>query len=119
MINYFSSFMVDGLNNHFWSLCVEMQFYVAIAIAVLFGGKRGLWIVLPACLLITAIRIYEGVYISIETHVRVDEILAGACVALLYGRSSKWRIPFPTLLAGLTAVFWFLSGDPMQDGSNI
>ena len=65
LINYFPSYMVDGLNNHFWSLCVEMHFYAAIALIVLFGGRKGLWIVWPACLLISAIRIHGGAYIAI------------------------------------------------------
>ena len=29
-------------SSHFWSLCVEMQFYAAIALVVALGGRRGL-----------------------------------------------------------------------------
>jgi peptidoglycan/LPS O-acetylase OafA/YrhL len=42
-------------NWHFWSLAVEMQFYVSIAIVVLCGGRRALWIVWPACLAVIAV----------------------------------------------------------------
>ncbi len=112
LVNYLTGYMVDGLNNHFWSLCVEFHFYVAIAIAVLLAGRNGLWIVWPACLIITLIRIHEGEYIAIQTHLRVDEILAGACVATLYRSSWKGRLRFPLLLAGLATVLWALSASP-------
>lgn len=111
LINYFTRYIVDGLNNHFWSLCVEMQFYAAIALVVLLWGKRALWIVWPACAAVTATRIGEGAYIAIQTHLRVDEILSGACVATLYQDSWQGRIKPPMILT--TAVLlWFLSGNP-------
>src|ERR1700730_17785784 len=62
-------------NAHFWSLCVEMHFYLAIAVVVAVAGKKGIWIVWPACLAVTMLRISEGVYGSIQTQLRVDEIL--------------------------------------------
>lgn len=71
---------------HFWSLCVEIQFYGAMALACLLLGRRGPWLVVPACLLITAARIATGTGYAMETHLRVDEILAGASVALLLHR---------------------------------
>jgi peptidoglycan/LPS O-acetylase OafA/YrhL len=112
LLNYVTQYMVGGLNNHFWSLCVEMQFYAAIALVVLLAGRRGLWIVWPACLIITAIRIHSGIYIAIQTHLRVDEILVGACVATLYRDSWAGRLPFPMLCAGLAALLWFASSNP-------
>lgn len=110
-INYFTHYMRDGLNNHFWSLCVEVQFYIGIAIAVLLGGKKALWIVVPICLLVTAIRIYETQYIAIQTHLRIDEILSGATVALLfYSRTRAFRIPSYVVL--LFVISWIISGHP-------
>ena len=112
IINYLTSYFVDGLNAHYWSLCVEVQFYVAVALIVLFGGRTGLWSLVPLCVLITMIRIHEGAYIAIQTHLRVDEILVGGCIALFYERSAKWDIRFPTTLAVLAALLWFLSSNP-------
>ncbi len=86
LINYFSEYMVDNLNNHFWSLCVEVHFYLAIALIALFWPKKGLWIVWPACLIVTALRVNDGAYVAIQTHLRADEILAGACVATLVSK---------------------------------
>jgi peptidoglycan/LPS O-acetylase OafA/YrhL len=83
VVNYLQSFMVPHLTDHLWSLCVEMHFYGAIALAVLLGGRRAIWLVWPACPAVTLMRVGTGTYISIETHLRVDEILTGACVATL------------------------------------
>src|ERR1700722_11123580 len=74
---------INSYNGHFWSLCVEVQFYVLIALAVLCAGKRGIWLVWPACLLVTALRIHDGAYLALQTHLRGDEILIGSCVATI------------------------------------
>jgi peptidoglycan/LPS O-acetylase OafA/YrhL len=66
---------------HLWSLCVELHFYVAVALIILVD-RRAIILVVPFCLGITALRISEGIPYSIMTHLRVDEILAGACVAI-------------------------------------
>jgi len=68
---------------HLWSLCVEMQFYIAIALIFLAFGRRGLWSIPILCLLVTAHRIQEHALLSIVTSVRVDEILAGGTLALV------------------------------------
>jgi len=81
--NYVTGELRD-YNGHLWSLCVEMHFYLAIALVVFMLGRRGIWAVWPACLAVTTLRIVEGEWITILTHLRVDEILAGACVATLY-----------------------------------
>ena len=102
-------------NSHFWSLCVEFQFYVSIAFVVLMaGGSRGLWIVWPACLIITAIRISEGAYINILTHLRVDEILAGGCVAMIYHRFRFVQHRFANWTVALAVIFWFISSSPFS-----
>jgi peptidoglycan/LPS O-acetylase OafA/YrhL len=69
---------------HFWSLCVEMQFYMGIAALFALLGNRGLKLLPAACLAFTALRVSSGAEISIETPFRVDEILAGATLALAY-----------------------------------
>lgn len=74
---------------HFWSLCLEMQFYLAIAIVVGLCGRNGLWLVPIAALLVTAARIMTGTEGSIVTWLRVDEIMAGGSLAILL--QSGWR----------------------------
>jgi peptidoglycan/LPS O-acetylase OafA/YrhL len=78
-------FYLDYTNAHFWSLCVEMQFYAAIAIAIALLGRWGLMLVPIVCIIVTAARIAYGVHIHIVTWWRIDEILAGGSLALAYG----------------------------------
>lgn len=76
-------FWLTGITAHFWSLCVEMQFYMAVAAICLISGRRGLLALPFLCLAVTADRIVYGQPINIITWFRVDEILAGATLALL------------------------------------
>jgi peptidoglycan/LPS O-acetylase OafA/YrhL len=69
---------------HLWSLCIEVQFYAAVAMLCLFADRRPLLLVPGMALAVTAFRIYSGEPISIVTWHRVDEILAGGTMALLY-----------------------------------
>ena len=68
---------------HFWSLCVEMQFYLAIALVFSVFGRRGLLLIPIVALAITMNRILHNETWSIVTWFRVDEILAGGSLALL------------------------------------
>lgn len=70
--------------SHLWSLCVEMQFYLAIALLVALAGRRGLLALPFLALLSTAARVAYGETISIVTWFRIDEILVGATLALAY-----------------------------------
>lgn len=104
-------FLVEG-GGHLWSLCVEMQFYLGIALFVSLVGTRSL-IALPGIsLAITVLRIANHQYINIITWYRVDEILAGGMLALVYlgwyGRSIQsvlarinpyWLLPLVLLSA--------------------
>ncbi|HEX8413106.1 MAG TPA: acyltransferase, partial [Sphingomicrobium sp.] len=94
---------------HLWSLCVEVQFYVAIALLVAIVGKRGLYVIPALCVTVTAWRIANGATSNIVTWFRVDEIFAGATLALVYtsgwlkGNAPKWLSP------ALLAVLFFAS----------
>jgi peptidoglycan/LPS O-acetylase OafA/YrhL len=72
--------------SHFWSLCVEMQFYVGIALLFSILKDKALLLIPILCLLITFYRIHDHVYISINTYYRMDEILVGCVVALAYNQ---------------------------------
>lgn len=75
---------LTDIASHFWSLGVEMQFYAGIAIVVAVLGKRGLYLLPVACLAVTANRVATGALADIVTWRRVDEILAGGVLALVY-----------------------------------
>lgn len=83
-------------SSHYWSLCVEMQFYIVVALLVSIFKSRT-FIVLPIlCVAVTANRYFNGIEIAINTYYRVDEILAGCMLALLYnyGDSVKRFVVF-------------------------
>ena len=115
-VNYMTQYFDQGWSAHLWSLCVEIQFYLAIGIVVLIFMKRGLWIVWPACLVVTLLRIQAGpsAYVSIFTHQRVDEILAGACVATIFPyikTEGKNQLLWATV--GLGVLLWVFSSEPL------
>jgi peptidoglycan/LPS O-acetylase OafA/YrhL len=112
LVNYKTEYL-SGLNSHLWSLCVEVQFYVAIAITVLALGGRAVWLVWPACFVVTWLRIDAGGVLDIRTHLRVDEILAGACVACLFYWFGKARFSLPIALLPC-AIFNMLGPTPLR-----
>lgn len=71
---------------HLWSICVEMQFYALAAALCLLPSRKGLYLVPVLALAVTSWRVYNGAKISIITWERVDEILAGGTLALVYCR---------------------------------
>jgi peptidoglycan/LPS O-acetylase OafA/YrhL len=75
---------LTGITSHFWSLCVEMQFYMCIALVFAFLGKRGLYLLPAICVSVTLLRVSEGALVDIVTWRRIDEILAGGILALLF-----------------------------------
>ena len=95
---------------HFWSLCLEVQFYLAIALLLAAGGRGALLIIPLGCVAVTLARVYWLQPMSIVTWFRIDEILAGATLALIcegrlgehlrkFVASPKLFLIFPLLLA--------------------
>jgi peptidoglycan/LPS O-acetylase OafA/YrhL len=56
--NYATDYLT--LDGHFWSLCVEVHFYLAIGLIVWLFGKRGIFLVVPLCVAVTLLRVFEG-----------------------------------------------------------
>lgn len=90
---------------HYWSLCLEMQFYVGIALLVAVLGVRGLYVVPLLGLAVTLHRVWEGAAIDIVTWQRADEILAGCTLVMVvdgrFGERPKvWlrKLNTPTLI---------------------
>jgi len=90
---------------HLWSLCVEMQFYVAVAALCFFLRRRGLLALPVLCLMVTANRIVYGEATSIVTWFRVDEILSGATLALLMHLPGSEKLR--TILRPIHPYVWF------------
>ncbi|RYD45361.1 MAG: acyltransferase [Sphingomonadales bacterium] len=102
-----SSLVAPGA--HFWSLCLEVQFYLSIALLVAVGGKRALMVIPLACIAITCARINWHQPITIVSWFRADEILAGATLALIYegwlGERTRKLVSTPSLFLLLPLVF--------------
>jgi peptidoglycan/LPS O-acetylase OafA/YrhL len=98
--------LVD-MTSHYWSLGVEVQFYIGIALLYAVFGSRGLYALPLLCLAVTLHRVWSNAYADIVTWRRVDEILAGCTLALAvhhkFGdKPLIWlRIPSPLILMGL------------------
>lgn len=127
---FVSNYLYDGLGpgptGHLWSICLEMQFYFAIAATVLVAGRRGLWVIPIAAVAVTAMRVSDGAYSNINTHLRVDEILSGGCLALYMAtrtsppeiRALRRRsIPAMALLATVV-VLWLASSHDLAGPLN-
>ena len=106
---FVSNYWHIGLNQtvvptgHLWSLSLEMQFYAAMALATVILGRRSVWLVPPAALIVTGLRIEAEAYVNIKTHLRVDEILSGgtlALVAMHYGAAIRAALSRPGLAWG-------------------
>lgn len=99
---------------HLWSLCVEVQFYLFAAIIVLAGGRRALFMLPVLMVAVTVLRIFQNAPISIITWQRVDEILAGTTIALLYqhGWLQKLGGRLPTIIPVLLLFLLLLTAHP-------
>ena len=72
----------NEVTGHYWSLCLEIQFYLFIALLFAIFRKKGLILLVPLCLFFTGCRIYFAEPSSMITPFRVDEIMVGCILAL-------------------------------------
>ena len=70
--------------DHLWSICVEIHFYLGIALLVALLKKKGLMLLPFLGIGFTLLRVMNDMHFSVITHFRIDEILAGAVLALIY-----------------------------------
>lgn len=82
--DYMPTLFIPHVTDHLWSLCVEIHFYLGIALLVALFKKKGLLLIPLICIAVTGFRIMNGVQVAFVTHLRIDEILAGCVLALIY-----------------------------------
>lgn len=87
--NLFANLLRPG-TGHFWSLCVEMQFYMGVALLVATLGRRALFVLPAIGALVTLYRAGMHYEIDIRTDKRIDEILAGCTLALAWVHRPNW-----------------------------
>lgn len=91
---------------HFWSLCVEIHFYFSVALLMVVTRFKGFKLLPCFFVAILIMRVYTGVQGNIKTHYRVDEILGGAIIALIYLNHNTVRIR--KLIANIHWSIWLL-----------
>lgn len=78
--------------SHFWSLCVEMQFYIGIALLIFIADAK-FYLIIPAiCIAVTIYRCFNNIEMAINTYYRVDELLAGCILAIINIQFKKLKI---------------------------
>jgi peptidoglycan/LPS O-acetylase OafA/YrhL len=109
MLSFTMVYQLDTIlgpeTGHLWSLCVEVHFYLAIGLVMAITRFRGFWLIPVAWVGFVIVRAVVNPFGTIETHLRVDEILAGATLAMLqlgsFGEAAKrlvTRLPFGLLV---------------------
>ena len=111
--NLISEPLLTG-GEHLWSLFVEMQFYIFMALLVAFFGRKAVFLIPFFTVFVTVLRIYAGETISIVTWHRADEILVGGCVALVwtYQKDSIKALKLPCYLPLMFLVLLLLVSLP-------
>lgn len=119
--NYADSLVVP-YSAHLWSLCLELQFYILIALAVFLGGRRAFWLIPVSCLVVLYLRIDNGAYVNIRTHLRIDEILVGSLLALAWlnpdARLSRLMIAVMSRSFWIVLPLWIASSHPATGALN-
>lgn len=115
ILNYWHSAMIPSVGP-FWSLGVEMHFYIIIGIVVFLFRRAMLPILIVLSILVTTTRIITGTFHDIPTHLRVDEILSGAILAFAWSikddpKAKPIWSALPLLLVP-SCILWLLSSWP-------
>ncbi len=111
------------VTEHLWSLCVEMQFYIGVAILFGLFKRRGLLLLPILAIAVTGLRIAHHVYDDIHTYYRVDEILAGGILALIFHRnlgffSEKFSNFLTSVNQPILIILVLISSHPFGDFMN-
>lgn len=100
---------------HFWSLCVELHFYVLIGLLMYVTRFRGFMVLPFAWALVVFVRFYDDrTGGRIHTHMRIDEILSGGLLAMLFlGKfGERARNTLQAVPVGLPLILWGLACYP-------
>ncbi len=99
-------FPLTPVTDHLWSIGVEVQFYVFIAVLFAVAGKRGFYALPVLAVLVTAGRVWTHDPVSIVTIRRVDDILTGAVLLMLTEGMLGTRVPL--LLSRIPFLLWLV-----------
>lgn len=120
---FYANLVPDTLlshGEHLWSLSVEMQFYLAVGVAVAALGRHGLFLVPVACIAVTLARLIFGKEFSIATWFSVDQILAGGTLALFMNLSPFSRVAqkWPSIVSFMLIAALFVTSHELLGPAN-
>lgn len=117
---YYVGDIYDGriIIGHFWTLAVEMQFYLVFPFLIFFLKKYvhqtilGIWIAFLICRSITFATSDNTILLSIMTTFRIDGLLLGAFIAAFPHSLLKYKVSFLIVLscsiAYLSYIGWYV-----------
>ncbi|TQV74605.1 acyltransferase [Aliikangiella marina] len=110
----------NHFNTHFWSLCVEMQFYIGIALVIALFKEKGFIFIPVFCIAITLYRVDNQAYVNTTTLLRLDEILAGGILAMVsHGKLGDKALAFLGQLNPFVMfALFFISSHPESEWAN-
>lgn len=102
---------LGNVNGHLWSLCMEVQFYVAIALLVVMMRKKWMVMIPVFAIAVTTYRVMNDAHVVINTYYRIDEILSGCLLALIYHKrvgSTFVKLPQPIWVVQIVLFLLFV-----------
>lgn len=90
---------------HLWSLCTEVHFYALAGLSVLIFKRRGLALLVIAGCLLSIYRFQEQALFNTSTLFRLDELLIGLSLGLIWHSNSSAAQHFKRLLATINPFY--------------
>jgi peptidoglycan/LPS O-acetylase OafA/YrhL len=107
--NYAHAQIIVGLS-HYWSLCVEVHFYLFMGLLMWVTRFRGFLLLPLVWAALFVMRCWYSPSGAIETLLRVDEILSGCLLALVHlGKLGAWARALPGRLPAAALVLLLLA----------
>lgn len=92
---FYANLVDGGLQHpldHYWSLCVELQFYAIATVLLLFRPAVAMVVIPTLLVAVTVFRIHMGAAAGSVTWYRIDDILAGFTLAILLNSSRRREV---------------------------
>lgn len=90
---------------HLWSLCAEVHFYALAALCVLLFKRAGLPLLVIAGCILSLYRFHEQAFFSTFTLFRLDELLIGLGLGLIWHSDSPASRHLKTMLAATNPLY--------------
>ncbi|HEX4857073.1 MAG TPA: acyltransferase [Limnobacter sp.] len=107
MVNNFPSLNFKE-TEHLWSVCVEIHFYILAGLSFYLFRRSGLFMLVVVGFLLTAYRYHEQALFNPLTIFRMDELLIGLGLGLLWHSNAPWAQYLKKNLALINPLYMML-----------